>query len=291
MLFTNVLRQQVGPLVRQSASKSSPRCHVQELSPIPERIWQSHTLNLSTFATTPGICRGATPVAPTPTMANKRQTVSQMLYHNAQKFKNAKPRVRELILENRGPCRRVGGSFEILTQYHASTALKSNMSMPQGLYAGSYGNGKRWYCKANDRSGTAVSVGEGSAQSLGKIEARLQIQFTCGQCKERVTKDFSKHSYEKGVVIITCPGCSNRHLIADNLGWFADVEGRNIEEIMANKGQKVQRLTSKIQFDTLEVDPEDTEKIKEMQTILMGTDPTDDPINTETVSKKEGKDE
>jgi hypothetical protein len=35
----------------------------------------------------------------------------------------------------------------------------------------------------------------------------MQIGFTCNKCKTRVHKQFSKHAYTKGLVIITCPGC------------------------------------------------------------------------------------
>eukprot|EP01025_Chloroclados_australasicus_P050648 TRINITY_DN5847_c2_g1_i1.p2 TRINITY_DN5847_c2_g1~~TRINITY_DN5847_c2_g1_i1.p2 ORF type:complete len:191 (-),score=15.80 TRINITY_DN5847_c2_g1_i1:1299-1871(-) len=64
--------------------------------------------------------------------------------------------------------------------------------------------------------------------------------FTCKKCDTRAAKQFSRHSYEKGIVIVTCPGCKSNHLIADNLGWFEN-ENRNIEDILKEKGEEVVR--------------------------------------------------
>jgi protein import protein ZIM17 len=68
--------------------------------------------------------------------------------------------------------------------------------------------------------------------AIGKIERRLQITFTCTahldptdenaegveqECRHRSTHEFSRTSYEKGIVLIQCPGCGNRHLIGPSL--------------------------------------------------------------------------
>lgn len=58
---------------------------------------------------------------------------------------------------------------------------------------------------------------------LGCLQPKMCIAYTCRVCGSRSTKTFSKVSYEKGVVIVRCPGCKNLHLIADNLGYFKDV--------------------------------------------------------------------
>ena len=44
-----------------------------------------------------------------------------------------------------------------------------------------------------------------------------QLTFTCKPCKHRSTHKISKRGYHKGSILITCPGCSNRHIMSDHL--------------------------------------------------------------------------
>ncbi|KAG5459291.1 MAG: DNL zinc finger-domain-containing protein [Olpidium bornovanus] len=50
----------------------------------------------------------------------------------------------------------------------------------------------------------------------------------------------SKLAYTKGVVLIQCEGCSNRHLIADNLGWFRDKKV-NVEDLVRENGEVIRK--------------------------------------------------
>ncbi|OJT03333.1 hypothetical protein TRAPUB_6111 [Trametes pubescens] len=80
-------------------------------------------------------------------------------------------------------------------------------------------------------------------------EPKLSITFTCTveACDTRSTHQFTKRSYERGIVIVQCPGCKNRHLIADHLGWFKesteDGKLKTVEDLVRAKGEKVKRGT------------------------------------------------
>jgi protein import protein ZIM17 len=57
---------------------------------------------------------------------------------------------------------------------------------------------------------------------LPKPEAREEVPsyemtFTCKPCSTRSSHRMSKQGYHHGTILITCPGCKNRHLIADHL--------------------------------------------------------------------------
>lgn len=58
----------------------------------------------------------------------------------------------------------------------------------------------------------------------------LALISDCGKCGTKINKTFSRVAYEKGLVLVRCDGCGVRHLIADNIGWFQHVPGKNLDD-------------------------------------------------------------
>lgn len=96
--------------------------------------------------------------------------------------------------------------------------------------------------RAADRPGGGASVSGGGTREDDASRRRagkdMMIVYTCAKCSTRSGKSFSKQAYTKGVVIVTCPGCDAKHLIADNLGWFGDET--NVEALLGERVDKAE---------------------------------------------------
>jgi protein import protein ZIM17 len=79
---------------------------------------------------------------------------------------------------------------------------------------------------------------------------QLMIAFTCKKCDTRSSHTFSKQAYTSGSVLIQCPGCLGRHLIADNLKIFSD-NNFNLEEYLKKSGQNLATDTQDLVFEDI----------------------------------------
>ncbi|KAK9244537.1 DNL zinc finger-domain-containing protein [Lipomyces tetrasporus] len=68
------------------------------------------------------------------------------------------------------------------------------------------------------------------------------ITLTCKVCKNRSSHFMSHQAYHHGTVLVKCPGCNNRHLIADHLKIFSDTR-ITIEDIIAKDGAVIRKGT------------------------------------------------
>ncbi|GMM36274.1 Zim17 protein [Saccharomycopsis crataegensis] len=104
--------------------------------------------------------------------------------------------------------------------------------------------------KNENEASTKVNLNEGKTP-IGKIPQKLMISFTCKKCSTRSSHIMSKQAYTAGTVLIECPGCHNRHLIADHLKIFND-NRITIEDILKAKGETVTLGNpNDIEFDSL----------------------------------------
>ncbi|KAK0731038.1 DNL zinc finger-domain-containing protein [Lasiosphaeris hirsuta] len=69
-----------------------------------------------------------------------------------------------------------------------------------------------------------------------------ELTFTCNPCGERSRHKVSKQGYHHGSVLVTCPGCRNKHVISDHLRIFGDHK-ITIEELLAERGQIIKKGT------------------------------------------------
>lgn len=75
-----------------------------------------------------------------------------------------------------------------------------------------------------------------------------ELTFTCKACSTRSSHRVSKQGYHHGTVLISCPGCKNRHLISDHMKIFSD-KSITLEDIMRDKGNLVKRGTLSAEGD------------------------------------------
>ncbi|KAH6700030.1 hypothetical protein VD0002_g1039 [Verticillium dahliae] len=94
----------------------------------------------------------------------------------------------------------------------------------------------------SEASSEASTPSENPPKSRVESQPHYRLTFTCTPCNTQSTHNISKQGYHRGSVLVTCPGCRNRHVISDHLKIFGE---RNItvEDLMREKGQLVKKGT------------------------------------------------
>jgi protein import protein ZIM17 len=143
-----------------------------------------------------------------------------------------------------------------------------------GLFSSSTSRGNQPPLNRGNSSSSSSSSSSSDDNATGEKKKELYMVFTCNKCETRSTKGFSKRAYNYGVVIVTCPGCESKHVVADRLGWFGEKgdvgdfikekserEDGDAGDFSAEQEERATMMRAKIEADgTLEFDEDELER-------------------------------
>ncbi|KIW29954.1 uncharacterized protein PV07_05738 [Cladophialophora immunda] len=143
----------------------------------------------------------------------------------------------------------------------ASQALKSYSRLPSLASR----NPLVWRQPTPTRRGFAPIVRYNSSLSVpgakpqpaeARDEPSYELSFTCKPCLYRSTHRITKHGYHQGTVLVTCPSCKARHVIADHLKIFLD-KSSTLEDILRKKAAAGEDFTKLLKKGRLGIRPGD----------------------------------
>lgn len=71
-----------------------------------------------------------------------------------------------------------------------------------------------------DRDGLSPEAVQSDKDAIAARKAQqpsYELTFTCKKCLDRSSHRITKQAYHFGTVLVNCPGCKSRHLIADHM--------------------------------------------------------------------------
>ncbi|CCE82588.1 Piso0_002320 [Millerozyma farinosa CBS 7064] len=123
----------------------------------------------------------------------------------------------------------------------------SRAQMSRLLISSSVPSNRHYDFNGSIRQYSDGSTAQNKEAQIKVDDPQMMIAFTCTVCDTRSSHVFSKQAYQTGSVLIQCPGCKNRHLIADNLKIFKDNKF-SLEEVLKAKGESITTDTSDLEF-------------------------------------------
>lgn len=100
-------------------------------------------------------------------------------------------------------------------------------------------------------------AGLADRNTLKMDKPMLMLAFTCKKCDTRSSHVMSKQAYQHGTILVQCPGCKSRHLVADHLKIFSDHRIK-LEDIMKAQGENIRTDTTDLVFEDI---PESLKKL------------------------------
>ncbi|KAK5206218.1 hypothetical protein LTR96_009507 [Exophiala xenobiotica] len=105
------------------------------------------------------------------------------------------------------------------------------------------------------RYNSSLTVPEGQPETpVSDDVPSYHLSFTCKPCLHRSRHRITKQGYHYGTVLVTCPSCKARHVIADHLKVFLD-QKKTLEDILREKLEEGQDLTKLLKKGTLGIRP------------------------------------
>ena len=116
-----------------------------------------------------------------------------------------------------------------------------------------------------------------SASASNPIDKELLLQFTCNICNNRSSHNISKQAYDHGTVVVQCPSCKSRHLIADNLGFMEYNKKFNLEEYLKHHyGQSIETDPKNTVVEFKDIPKELKQKLKDVDNTVEDSQSTEE---------------
>ena len=124
-------------------------------------------------------------------------------------------------------------SFQLRPAAAFSTAGRPPIPLARRPYTTSLPHTEPILEDSSSASSSPLTTTSPSQPLPEKLEPRLSMTFTCtvDGCGERSTHQFTKRSYERGIVLVECPGCKNRWVPSFLLRLGSDSQGGNVVDI------------------------------------------------------------